>query len=259
MDINQHNSQAWDQKVSDQSVYTLAVSAEEVAKARKGEWQIGVTAGKPVPREWFPPELFGKKILCLASGGGQQAPILAAAGAEVTVADISEKQLEQDRFVAKRDQLSFEIVQGSMTDLSQFADESFDIVVHPVANLFVADIKIVWQEIARVLKPQGILIAGFTNPLLYIFDEAAEEKGELVVKNVIPGNSLDWLPENQRGDYLASGQTIEFAHTLEDQIQGQLAAGFVLTDFYEDDFGGSRPLDKYIKCFAATRAVKLSI
>lgn len=55
---------------------------------------------KSIPKNWFP-TLEGLKILCLASGGGQQGPILAAAGADVTVVDISQKQLEQDIYVAK--------------------------------------------------------------------------------------------------------------------------------------------------------------
>ncbi|MFP3360674.1 class I SAM-dependent methyltransferase, partial [Planococcus sp. SIMBA_143] len=81
-------------------------------------WHITVTTEKPVPREWFPTTLKGVKILCLASGGGQQGPILSAAGAEVTVVDLSEKQLEQDRFVAERDHLQLTIEKGDMTDLS---------------------------------------------------------------------------------------------------------------------------------------------
>ena len=91
--------------------------------------------------------------MCLASGGGQQGPILAAAGADVTVFDNSPRQLEQDRYVADRDGLHLQTVEGDMRDLSCFPDESFDLIVHPVSNVFVPDVKPVWREAYRVLKP----------------------------------------------------------------------------------------------------------
>ncbi|WEG14535.1 class I SAM-dependent methyltransferase [Pullulanibacillus sp. KACC 23026] len=259
MDTVKQNSKAWDKKVEEQAVYTRAVSTEMIEKSKLGDWEITVTAGKPVPRSWFPKSLVGLKLLCLASGGGQQGPILAAAGADVTVTDISRKQLEQDEFVAERNGLILRTVQGDMSDLSDFEDEEFDMIINPVSNLFVKDVHPVWKEASRVLKNKGILISGFTNPLLFIFDDEEDRKGNLVVKNSIPSSSLDNLTEKEKEDYIKANKTIEFGHTLEDQIQGQMDAGFILNGFYEDDFGGSRPLDKYIKCFIATRAIKTSM
>ncbi|MHA6253105.1 class I SAM-dependent methyltransferase [Oceanobacillus sp. CAU 1775] len=256
MDTIQQNSNAWDKKVEEGSRYTQPVSSEEIQKSIAGEWKITVTTEKSVPREWFPTSIKGLKILCLASGGGQQAPVLAAAGANVTVVDISKKQLEQDEMVAKREGLTLKTIQGDMTDLSQLEDESFDMVVQPVSNLFVKEVQPVWDEISRVLKTKGILIVGFTNPLLWIFDDEQERKGILDVKHAIPSSTLDYLPKNEVEDYINSNETIEYAHTLEDQIQGQMNAGLVLTGFYEDDFGGTRIIDNYIKTFIATRAIK---
>ncbi|WP_312505631.1 class I SAM-dependent methyltransferase, partial [Bacillus luti] len=152
MDTTQQNSNAWDKKVEEGSRYTQFVSSEVIEKSKSGEWEITVTTEKSVPRDWFPKSLEGLKILCLASGGGQQAPVLAAAGADVTVTDISKKQLEQDEKVAERDGLTLKTVQGDMSDLSDFEDEYFDIVVNPVSNLFVKDVHLVWNEISRVLK-----------------------------------------------------------------------------------------------------------
>ena len=146
-----------------------------------------------------------------------------------------------------------------MSDLTDFEDEYFDIVVNPVSNLFVKDVQPVWNEISRVLKNNGILISGFTNPLLWIFDDNQERKGILDVKHSIPSSTLDYLPKDEVQEYIDSSQTIEYAHTLEDQIQGQLDAGFVITGFYEDDFGGARIIDKHIKTFIATRAIKLKV
>lgn len=258
MDLTKHNSEAWDKKVDEGSRYTLPVSSETIEKSKAGKWEISVTTEKSVPRNWFPEVLDGLKVLCLASGGGQQGPVLAAAGADVTVTDISRKQLEQDENVAKRDGLTLRTVQGDMSDLSDFEDEYFDIVVNPVSNLFVKDVKPVWNEVSRVLKNKGILIAGFTNPLLWIFDDNQERKGILDVKNSIPSSTLDYLPKDEIQDYIDSNNTIEYAHTLEDQIQGQIDAGLVISGFYEDDFGGTRIIDKHIKTFIATKAIKLN-
>ena len=259
MDAVKQNSSAWDKKVDEESVYTKAVSKEMIEKSKAGEWEITVTAGKPVPRNWFAKSLNGLKILCLASGGGQQGPVLAATGADVTVVDISKKQLEQDQLVAERDGLKIKTVHGDMTNLSAFDDGEFDMIIHPVANLFVEDISLVWKEASRVLKDKGTLISGFTNPILFIFDDEEDRKGNLVVKHSIPSSSLNGLTEREVDEFIKSNQTIEFGHTLEDQIQGQVDAGFVIAGMYEDDFGGKRPLDSYIKCFIATKAIKMTI
>lgn len=259
VDIGEQNRLAWDKKVEDRAVYTQEASSDVIKKSKAGNWEITVTTNRPVPRSWFPASLTGKKILCLASGGGQQGPILATTGADVTVFDISNRQLEKDSLVAEREGLNLKTVQGDMTDLSCFQDETFDIIVHPVANLFVKDISHVWHEASRVLKTNGTLISGFTNPVLFIFDDEEDRKGNLVVKHTIPFHSLQDLCEEEVEAYLKANHTIEFGHTLEDQIQGQVDAGFVIAGFFEDDFGGSRPIDQHLKCFIATKAIKASI
>lgn len=252
MDIIKHNQDNWELKVKQQNQWTVPVSSEEIQKARTGDWSIIVTSTKPVPKEWFP-ELSGKNVLCLASGGGQQGPVLAAAGASVTVLDLSESQLEQDRFVAKRDGLSIRTVLGSMTDLSMFDSESFDLLVHPVSNLFVPYIQPVWQEAYRVLRPGGVMISGFMNPVFYLFDWELEEQGTLQVKHTLPYSELDYASEEE---IVKSGGALEFGHTLEQQIGGQIQSGFMIAGLYEDTFGGKKLLDRYANSFIATRAIK---
>src|SRR5512137_2653648 len=168
-DLRAYNSAAWDKAVERQSEWTIPVSPALIAAARGGEWQIVLTPTKPVPAGWFPP-LAGADVLCLASGGGQQGPILAAAGAHVTVFDNSPRQLAQDRLVAEREGLAIRTVEGDMADLSAFDDASFDLIVHPVSNIFAQDVLPVWREAYRVLRPGGVLLAGFSNPINYIFD-----------------------------------------------------------------------------------------
>jgi len=114
------------------------VSSQQVADARAGSWAIQLSEHRTVPREWFP-SLPGLRVLCLAGGGGQQAPILAAAVAEVTLLDRSPRQLGQDAFVAERDGLELRLVHGDMADLSAFGDASFDLAVNPISTLFVPE------------------------------------------------------------------------------------------------------------------------
>src|SRR4051794_28259187 len=117
MDIRELNKALWDKEVDKGSKWTQPVPPEVIARARKGEFSLLLTPSLPVPKAWFPP-LPKTKVLCLASGGGQQGPVLAAAGAEVTVLDNSPRQLAQDRMVAERDELSLRTVEGDMRNLS---------------------------------------------------------------------------------------------------------------------------------------------
>ncbi len=255
MDIQVYNRDAWDKEVERGNQWTVPVGPDVIEAARRGSWEVLLTDTKPVPKEWFP-DLAGLDVLCLASGGGQQAPVLAAAGANVTVLDNSPKQLAQDRLVAERDSLTLEAVQGDMADLSRFADESFDLVFHPVSNLFVPDVRPVWAEAFRVLRRGSSLLAGFLNPAVYIFDlELADRTGELRVRYALPYADATSLDEEERRRKIDGGEPLEFSHTLEDQIGGQIEAGFLIAGFYEDRHRDD-PIAAHMPTFIATRAIK---
>ena len=98
----EENKRIWDKRSENNDIWSIPVTSDMVRLAKEGKWSIVLTPQKPVPSSWFSQNLANKKILCLASGGGQQGPILAATGADVTVFDNSKKQLEKDEFVAKR-------------------------------------------------------------------------------------------------------------------------------------------------------------
>ncbi|MEY9862136.1 2-polyprenyl-3-methyl-5-hydroxy-6-metoxy-1,4-benzoquinol methylase [Catenulispora sp. GAS73] len=146
-----HNRAAWDKLVQEGNEWSRLVSAEAVERARVGDWSVVLIGHEPVDRSWLPADLSGKDVLCLACGGGQQGPILAAAGARVTVFDNSPRQLGQDLIVAARDGLEVRTVLGDVRDVSAFGDAAFDVVFHPVSNLFVPDAAPVWRECFRVL------------------------------------------------------------------------------------------------------------
>ena len=255
MDIRGYNQEAWDRQVESRNEWTVPVGPKVVEAARGGQWTVLLTNTKPVPRSWFP-EMRGADVLCLASGGGQQGPVFAAAGANVTVFDNAPKQLAQDRLVAERESLELETVQGDMRDLSAFADEGFDLVFHPVSNLFVPEVRPVWREAFRVLRRGGILLAGFLNPAVFVFDEElADTTGELLVRYELPFDAATSLSEEELRGKIERGEPLEFSHTLEDQIGGQTEAGFVIAGLYEDHHLDD-PIAAHMPTLIATRAIK---
>jgi len=254
MDVLGYNRQAWDRQVERGNRWTVPVGPDIVARARRGDWSVLLTPVKPVPSTWFPP-LAGLEVLCLACGGGQQGPTFAAAGARVTVFDNSPGQLAQDRLVADREGLAIETVQGDMADLSVFPEARFDLIFHPVSNVFAPDVRPVWREAFRVLRPGGALLAGFMNPVYYLFDLDALDRGELQVAHRIPYSDLGSLTEVERARLAAKDAPLEFGHTLDDQIGGQLEAGFILAGLFEDR-DPDTVLGQYIPSFLATRALK---
>ncbi|MEC8556460.1 MAG: class I SAM-dependent methyltransferase [Planctomycetota bacterium] len=257
------NRKAWNVLVAKGNRWTVPVGSASIEKARGGTPEIMLTPQKLVPQEWFP-KLAGCKTLLLAGGGGQQAPLMAAAGAEVTVVDLSESQLEQDQVVARREGLSIRSIQSSMDDLCDLAAASFDLVIHPCSNSFVPDINPVWREAARVTRSGGVMMAGFCNPLLFLFDDDLAEKEGLKVTFALPYSDQISLPAKRYEALLKAGEPLMFGHTLEDQIGGQLQAGFAISHMFEDSWGKEsgefefalQELDRYTKSFIATRAIR---
>jgi ubiquinone/menaquinone biosynthesis C-methylase UbiE len=180
------------------------VSHEEYLNAKKGEWKVILTPTVAVPHEWIG-EIRGKRILGLASGGGQQIPIFTALGAECTVLDYSSKQIESELLVAAREGYKINAIEADMTNALPFEDEVFDIVFHPVSNCYVEDVYHVFNEAYRVLKKGGLFLAGLNNEINYIVDN--EEK-EIVWK--MPFNPLK--DEKQR-EYMENEKAgMQFSH-----------------------------------------------
>ncbi len=250
MDYQEINAKTIDRWVEEGWEWGRPISHEVYQRAKNGDWSVLLTPIKPVPSAWFG-DLAGKRVLGLASGGGQQMPVFAAAGAEVTVLDYSEKQLESERMVAKREGYRIRILRADMTKPLPFADGSFDLIFHPVSNCYVREVRPIFRECFRILKPGGVLLGGYDNGINYLFDEAEER-----LINHLPFDPL--ADPEQRRQLEEADCGLQFSHTLEEQIGGQLEAGFILTDLFEDYNGEGRLNALHIPSFFAVRAEKPS-
>ena len=226
----------------------VPITREQYADALCGRWSMLLTPTKPVPAEWYP-ELKGTRVLGLASGGGQQMPIFAALGAHCTVLDYSEKQIQSELSVARREGYQIEAIRADMTQPLPFEDDSFDLIFHPVSNCYIEDVTHVWRECYRILRKGGRLLSGLDNGLNFLFDEDERE-----IRYRLPFNPLkdqvllEILKKENEG--------IQFSHTLEEQIRGQLKVGFQLLDLYEDTNNSGFLRERGVPTFWATLAVK---
>ena len=248
MEYQKINSKTIDTWCEEGWEWGTPITHDVYQKALDGEWGVYLTPTKTVPREWFG-DLKGKKLLGLASGGGQQIPIFSALGAKCTLLDYSARQCESDRTVAEREGYEVEILQADMTKPLPFCDESFDIIFHPVSNCYVKEVEPIFRECFRVLKKGGIFLGGYDIGINYIFDEDEDR-----VLYSLPFDPLS--DEKIYEECVKNDWGIQFSHTLEEQIGGQLRAGFTLTDLYEDTNGAGNLHKHNVPSFVATRCVK---
>ena len=224
------------------------ISHEVYEKAQSGTWDVYLTPTKAVPHEWLG-KLSGKRILGLASGGGQQIPIFSALGAKCTVLDYSSEQCKSERLVADREGYDVDIIKADMTKKLPFNDETFDIIFHPVSNCYVEKVEPIFKECYRVLKRGGLFLGGYSLDINYVFDEKEE--------NMI--YSLPFNPLKDPKQYEASIKNdwgIQFSHSIEEQINGQLKAGFRLLSLYEDTGGVGLLHEHNVPSFIATLSIK---
>lgn len=260
MNLYEYNRNAWNLQSLDGCRWSTPFSDGLIERAKGLDWSVKLTPNREVPPSWFPghPDLSALKILALASGGGQQVPVFAAAGARVSSFEASDVQLEKDLETCARHGLAIEAIQGDMADLGELADGSFDLIFNPVSNVFAEDLEPIWRECHRVLRPGGLLLCGFTNPAFFLFDHAhLEETGEALVTHRLPFSDLASADEETLSEHLEAQQILEHSHSWETQLGGQCAAGFAITGFYEDDWDEeSTRLQGWMPMFAATRSVK---
>lgn len=248
MNYQDINSQVIDRWVEEGWEWGIPISHEAYVAAQNGKWDMVLTPTKPVPHHWFG-ALKGKKVLGLASGGGQQMPVFAALGADCTVLDYSQKQLDSESMVSQREGYSIRIIRADMTKPLPFSDGEFDLIFHPVSNCYIEKVEPVFAECFRILRSGGVLLCGLGNEINYLVNEEERE-----ISNEMPFNPL--INEKYRKQLEEEDCGMQFSHTVEEQIGGQLKAGFILTDIFGDTNGEGRLHEMNIETYLATRAVK---
>ncbi len=254
MDYVSYNSDIWDHINECLVNKSSAISHEEYLAANEGALHVTLAGIKEVPREWFP-QLKGADVLGLACGGGQQCPIFAAHGANVTVTDISDRQLANEKYVAEREGYDIQIVKADLSKRFPFADASFDMIFNPVSNCYIEDIMPMWQECARVIRKGGVLMMAFVKEEHFMFEPDFKNEDVLISRHSLPFHPLRDLSEEQLKAKQAEQLPLAFSHTLTEQIGGLIKAGFEITDLFEDCDGGGL-FDQYMNSYVAVRAVR---
>jgi SAM-dependent methyltransferase len=214
-----HNRKAWDALVRSRDRFARPAADKDFANPLAAVDGAG----------WLGTSIASKRLLCLASGGGRQSALYAAAGAEVTVVDISGEMLSLDRQVAAERGLPIRAIEASMDDLSVLAPASFDIVIQPVSTCYVPNVIEVYRQVARVLVAGGIYVSQHKQPAsLQAAIDPASRGYELVEPYYRRGplQPVSGSPHREVG-------TLEFLHRWEELVGGLCRAGFVVEDLLE--------------------------
>lgn len=215
----EHNRQAWDARVRQAARFTRPAPDKEFANP----------LAAVDPAGWLGTSIAGQRVLCLAAGGGRQGALYAAAGAQVTVVDISAEMLALDRQVAAERGLELRTVEASMDDLSSLANAAFDIVIHPVSTCYVPDVLAVYREVARVTAAGGLYISQHKQPASLQSSVKPSPRGYEITE---PYYRRDPLPPVEGSPHREAG-TLEFLHRWEKLLGGMCRAGFVIEDLLE--------------------------
>ena len=224
------NAAAWDRLAA--AGEPLAQPAVAAAFAAPRRW-LG-TAGPP-GRPWLPVSLAGLEVLCLAAGGGRHGPLYAAAGARVTVVDLSAAMLELDRRVARERRIDLELVQTSMDDLGSLASSRYDLVVQPVSSCYLPRVNRLFAEVARVCRPAAGYISQHKLPTSLQGSLTLNAAGRYELVHPQPpaaGPRREPLPPAEPSRLREQG-TAEFIHSLGDLLGGLCTSGFAIEDVWE--------------------------
>lgn len=184
-------------------------------------------------------DVSGKRVLCLANGGGQASVAFGLLGADVTVLDLSDVQLARDREAARHHGLTVETVQGDMRDLSTFGTSHFDVVWQPYSLNYSPTVEPVFREVARVLKPEGIYHVTFANPFTQaVDDDSWDGEGYRLRGLYSDGEDMSryfptWDVEQSDGSIITVDRPHEFRHNLSTVLNALVQNGFVLLHLKE--------------------------
>jgi len=218
---NEQNRRVWDERARSGASHAVAAGEKEFQNARAVLDSCG----------WLPKELRGKRVLCLAAGGGWHGPLFAHLGAEVTVVDISEEMLVLDRKLCEEHRLPVRLVRASMDDLSALAPESFELVIQPVSTCYVPDVAAVYREVARVTRPAALYISQHKQPASLQASARPGSEGYVIRHPYQPGEALP-AERIASSEHREAGAR-EFIHSWESLIGGLCRSGFVVEDLLE--------------------------
>jgi SAM-dependent methyltransferase len=219
----QQNQRAWNERVRRRQPYVDTATEADFRNPLSVVDQCG----------WLG-DVTGKRLLCLAAGGGRHSVLFATAGARVTVLDLSPAMLDLDRKLAAERKLDIRVVEGSMDDLRMFEPASFDIVLQPVSTCYVPDVAAVYREVSRVTAPGGLYVSQHKQPVNLQVEPQATGRGYLLVE---PYYRSGPLPPSSDQTWHREAGTLEFLHRWE-QLLGRLCkAGFVIEDIAEPRHG----------------------
>ena len=145
-------------------MYLESDEAEKKKAAQRATWQMGdfgalARTFGAVEAQLFVdrlPPLPGAAVLDIACGTGAATLPLARRGASVTGLDMVPKHLAEAEAQAKREDLSIRFDEGFAEHLP-YPDQTFDVVVSMFGAMFSQKPDTIVSEIARVLKPGGLL------------------------------------------------------------------------------------------------------
>ena len=239
------------------------MSFDKIAEFNKSRWENLAKEGIAFSRPWknLTPEsakqildplkllgeVRGKKVLCLASGGGQQSVAFTLLGADVTVLDFSETQLERDQETASSYGVSVRLVEGDMRDLSVLNQKEFDIVWQPPSINNVPEARKVIEEVSRILKRHGFYHLEFANPFTKGMDERSwDGRGYPLNRFYIDGEQVepdysDWEIWDEEGNCKLVPGPKQYRHKLSTIINALAEFGFVIQRFWEDVGSGGEP------------------
>lgn len=218
--VLEQNRRAWDRLVRQGSRFTRVADEEAFANPLQSVDSAG----------WLGGSIAGWKVLCLAAGGGRQGPLYAAAGAQVTVVDLSEEMLRLDRQVAQQRGLKMRILQASMDRLEGLQESEFDLVIHPVSTCYVPDIGRVFAEVARVLRGDGIYVSQHKSPTSLQLSRRPADGAYVLEHRYYDKTPLK--PSDPDSSFREPG-TLEYVHRLEEIVGGMCRAGFRIEDLVE--------------------------
>ncbi len=236
-----HNKNAWNRLVRAGNRFTSTATEAAFANPLAAVDSLG----------WLGPSIVGQAVLCLAAGGGRQAPLYAAAGAKVTVVDLSDEMLVLDRQVAQQRKLPMRILQGSMDDLSMLGEGEFDLVIHPVSTCYLKNIQVVFQQVARVLRAGGVYVSQHKSPTSLQVSRRSLGSSYVFHHGYYDKNPVEAAePETT----LREPGTLEFVHRVEEIIGGICRAGMTVEDLVEPfhaDTGAELGSFGHRSCFVA--------